>query len=265
MTWILDNARETCSYSGGVFTLGGASSGNSTIRTALADVAPAADTEYCYVTARYIDQGYSNNWERMICSYENSTDTLTRVSTLRGSSGISAVSFDAPGGASDNLYIYGCSPADSWGVRTLQEDVFAGFGTLSTGETSTTFVSGSTLTREVVPVNPNSELIVTWTGRVKSMQPSVSGSSYQSALALFVFDGSAWSQTGIDARFGGIAFPADADMGIADTVTVTVSIPSSSGSKNSSGNWEFKPYLKIIDANTEVDLDVFSAHYREIL
>jgi len=266
---ILTNAKEATRYTstGTKFMLGGAVSGAKTIKSALAISSGVTDpdTEPCDVTVRYRNPqnaGEANASETFFGTYNTSDNSITRVTTISSTSGVAAIAWNESASL-DDLVIYGTRSHASDGVRTLQDDIVTSFGTLTSGHTTTTFVSGSTLSATIQQTLTGSRLLLTPYAEFNTAN-NASGQSFRSRVrAYYKNSSSVYTATGETIEGGGYLFPTDVNMGM--SVPVSTCFKLTGSELNASGDWEIKPYIATFDGGTVVTLASFRLAYREVI
>lgn len=128
---------------------------------------------------------------------------------------------------------------------------------------SNVFVEANANPFILTPTHSQSRLIVDWHAEISSRQTAL-GQSFRSNVQMHYMNfSSVLIPRGESVLYGGLTFPNDENMGILGTISSTLEL--TVNNRNSNGDWEIMPMIRIVDANTTTAITSLRFHYRELL
>lgn len=272
MAFILTGAKETCSFNGTKFTCAGAASGAyTTVKNALGKAynkstgltTSVSDGKVGWFRVQYIDQSYLTHFAVFQGTYADSDTSVTPVSgsVVLSSNGSSLPDFDQ---GTASLYIFGATPNEAIGFRSLQKRTGAITSGLVTTGSATTMTRASNA-EVVTPSSGDTSLIVSWSASGKSARDgTLSGSFAQFEMQLGYVNSST-----VDTTIGELKKHGTGQGSSTTTLFVEGVVSGFStltqDELNSGGNWEFMPMYLVSGAVQDFDLDSFDFKIEEVI
>jgi len=273
MGFILTNAREKVSNWDGVkFTVPNVAATRqfTDIKTAMGRAYDKAtglttsvsDGQAAWFKVIYINQQQSTDYATFIGTYEDSDDSITPVagSIVDASNGLSMPDFSTD---SDVLFIYGVNPAESFGIRTLQEDFDTSLTPIGF-TTSTSFIQATSNDITVTPKSNTSRLVCVYNARIDI---KANGSSTTSAFGTvksgYYNSTNVYTLIGNENRVGWALWSSDTNNVAYHHVTFRSELDSTHVDLD--GDWRIAPAFKTGNSNYAAQLVGIHLHYREIL